>query len=156
MTRHSREDAELNENKHRTHFVGTSRRVYSQLHVEITASFKASAGRTLSKKSCAPGWETSSTLNSKLGMSQDVSVPGIYTGAYGLFASPSCCVLRPTGRGGIGGGPAPDFGCKGGGGIDCLKGLVMALHKERSGDMGERRQLLFPCSTADLIARASS
>lgn len=118
MTRHSGEDAELNVNKHRTHFVGTSRRVYSQLHVEITASFRASAGRTLSKKSCAPGWETSSTLSSKLGMSQDVSVPGIYTGAYGLFASPCCCVPGPPGRGGIGGGPAPNLGCKGGGGMD--------------------------------------
>ena len=139
-------------NKHRTHFVGTSRRVYSQLHVEITASFKASAGRTLSKNSCAPGWETSSTLSSKLGISHDVSVPGMYTGAYGLFGSPPCCVPMLWGRGGIGGGPAPNLGCNGGGGMDCLKGLVMALHKDQSGELGERRQLLFPCWAADLIA----
>ena len=123
-------------NKHRTHFVGTSRRVYSQLHVEITASFKASAGRTLSKNSCAPGWETSSTLSSKLGISHDVSVPGMYTGAYGLFGSPPCCVPMLWGRGGIGGGPAPNLGCYGGGGMDCLKGLVMALHKDQSGEAG--------------------
>lgn len=122
--------AKLSMNQHRTHFVGTSRRVYSQLHVEITASRSASAGRTLSKKSCVPGWETSSTLSSKLGMSHDVSVPAMYTGAYGLSPS-ACCVLRPLGRGGIGGAPAPTLGWNGG--MDGLNGLAMALRKERDG-----------------------
>lgn len=55
IARYRQERAELAVRRHHTHFVGTSRRVYSQLHVEITASRSASAGRTLSKKSCAPG-----------------------------------------------------------------------------------------------------